>query len=67
MKQTGKLKELRSMSPQGLVEKVRSMEEELMKLRFQHAVGQLEKTAQFRDIRRDIARANTVMREMAIS
>ena len=67
IKRRDKLRELKGMNREDLVSKVRSMEEELMKLRFQHAVGQLEKTAQFRTIRRDVARARTIMQSMVVA
>lgn len=34
-----------------------------MDLRFQHAMGQLRNTAQIEEVRRDIARIRTILRE----
>jgi large subunit ribosomal protein L29 len=41
--------------------------QELFNLRFQLATRQLENTERVRQVRRDIARAHTVMREMDLS
>ena len=37
--------------------------EELFNLRFQHATGQLENYRRLRELRRDIARLKTILRE----
>ncbi len=39
---------------------VRDKEQELLKLKFQHATGQLENTARIRLVRKELARAKTV-------
>jgi large subunit ribosomal protein L29 len=41
------------------------LNKEQFNLRFQQASGQLEKTARFRQIRRDIARIKTMQRQSA--
>ena len=58
-----KLKELRELSTEEIVKAIHSSEEELMKLRFRHAAGQLEQTAQMTTIRRQVAQARTVLNE----
>ena len=63
MKKRDEIKELRSLSDSELIERIASTEEELMKLRFRSASGQLEQTAQLTKLRRRIARAATVLRE----
>ena len=39
------------------------MKQELFNLRFQHVTGQLENPVRMREVRRDIARVKTIMRE----
>ena len=39
------------------------MKKELFNLRFQHATGQLENPVQRRDLKRNIARVKTIIRE----
>ena len=55
--------ELREVSEDDLVTKLREAKEELFNLRFQAATGQLENHGRLRAVRRDIARIYTVMRE----
>ncbi|MCV0427285.1 MAG: 50S ribosomal protein L29 [Roseibium sp.] len=43
------------------------LKKEQFNLRFQKATGQLENTARVRQIRRDIARIQTIMREQRVS
>ena len=54
-------KELRELDAAKLAEKLSQSEEELFKLRFQHATSQLEKTHRLRELKKDIARVKTVM------
>ena len=55
--------ELREVSEDDLMTKLREAKEELFNLRFQAATGQLENHGRLRAVRRDIARIYTVMRE----
>ena len=55
--------ELRELSDEELVLRVREAKEELFNLRFQAATGQLESHGRLRSVRRDIARIYTIMRE----
>ncbi|WP_239310554.1 MULTISPECIES: 50S ribosomal protein L29 [unclassified Frankia] len=55
--------ELRTLSGQDLVDKLREAKEELFNLRFQAATGQLSNNRRLQDVRRDIARIYTVLRE----
>ncbi|CAO5231853.1 50S ribosomal protein L29 [Frankia sp. AgKG'84/4] len=55
--------ELRGLSGDELVDKLREAKEELFNLRFQGATGQLTNNRRLRSVRRDIARIYTVMRE----
>jgi large subunit ribosomal protein L29 len=58
-----KTKEIRDMSPEDLVKKVNEWEEELFNLRFQAKMGQLANPLQLRIVRRDIAKAKTILNE----
>ena len=55
--------ELRELSDEELVQRVREAKEELFNLRFQNATGQLDNNKRLQTVRRDIARIYTVMRE----
>jgi len=59
-----KLSELRELSKDELVQKKGELKDQLFKLRFQHALGQLETTAKLRSIRKDIARIETLCGEV---
>lgn len=59
-----KVQELRNLSPDELAKKITSLEEELFNLRFQLKMGQLANALQLRTVRRDIARAKTVLAQM---
>ena len=55
--------ELRTLTDDELVEKLREAKAELFNLRFQAATGQLESHGRLRAVRSDIARIYTIMRE----
>jgi large subunit ribosomal protein L29 len=55
--------ELRTLETDELVTKLREAKEELFKLRFQYASGQLESHGRLSAVRKDIARIYTVLRE----
>ena len=57
-------KELRELDEAKLAEKLSQTEEELFKLRFQHATAHLEKTHRLRELKKDIARVMTVMTQI---
>ena len=58
-----KVAELRELSAEELVKRVRELKEELFNLRFQNATGQLDNNRRLQTVRRTIARIYTVMRE----
>jgi large subunit ribosomal protein L29 len=62
-----KAREMKELSVDELTAKEREFREEEFKLRFRHATGQLEKTARLKQLRRDIARVKTIMREKGAS
>ena len=55
--------ELRELAVEELEQKVRDARDELFNAKVKHATGQLEDTAKLKRLRRDIARAETVMLE----
>ena len=55
--------ELRELTDEELVLRLRESKEELFNLRFQMATGQLDNNRRLRMVRHDIARVYTVMRE----
>ena len=61
-----KVEKLRDLSTNELVRKVDSLREELFNLRFQMATGQLENPMRIKELRKDIARAKTILREREI-
>ena len=62
-----KAEPLRELSTEELNKKVVELKEELFNLRFQMATGQLENPMQLKQVRKDIARAKTVIREREIA
>ncbi len=58
-----KAEELRRLSTVELQEKLREMREELFNLRFQKTIHQLENPMRIREVKRDIARVLTIIRE----
>jgi large subunit ribosomal protein L29 len=58
-----KSEELRKMSVDELQAKLSDSREELMKLRFQQVTGQLTDTSRLRQLRHDIARLETILKE----
>lgn len=61
-----KAKELRELSSQDLVAKERAFKKELFDLRNLNRVGKVEKPSRFRELRRDIARILTILKEREI-
>lgn len=58
-----KASELRNLSEPELVTKSRELRDELFNARVKRATGQLENTAKLQQLRRDVARAETVLAE----
>ncbi|MFC6463873.1 50S ribosomal protein L29 [Marinilactibacillus sp. GCM10026970] len=58
-----KANELKGLSTTELIEKEAEYKEELFNLRFQLATGQLENTSRIKDVRKNIARVKTVLRQ----
>ena len=58
-----KANELTAMSKEQLQDKVKELKAELFGLRFQLATGQLQNTMQISQLKRDIARCKTILRQ----
>ena len=61
-----KAAELRELPDDELMARFDIAKEELFNLRFQQATGQLDNPTRIREVRRDVARIATVMREREI-
>ncbi|MGD1999727.1 MAG: 50S ribosomal protein L29 [Desulfobacterales bacterium] len=59
--------EFRSLSSEERRQKLVELKQELFNLRFQHATGQLENPQRLKQIKRDVARVQTIMREEELS
>ena len=57
------IKEIRALSPAQLQTSLKDAKSELMNLRFQHAINQLDNPHKIAEVKRDIARVMTVLRE----
>ena len=62
-----KAEELRAKTADELKDQLVDLKKEQFNLRFQRATGQLENTARVRQVRRDIARIQTIMREKRVA
>ena len=57
------LNKIREMTDVELNLELDKMKQELFNLRFQHVTGQLENPVKMREVKRDIARVKTIIRE----
>ena len=62
-----KASQMRDMSREDLVLEETALREQLFKLRFQAAAGQLESASRMWGVRKDIARVQTILREMELA
>jgi len=62
-----KARELKELTAEELLKKEKELREEIFNLRFQHSTGQLDNTARLKQIKKDIARVETVLRQKALS
>jgi len=62
-----KVKEIRELTTKEINEKIVSAKEELFNLRFQQATGSLEKPSRIKELRHEVARCKTVLRERELS
>lgn len=59
--------EIRKLSAAELNQKLIDLKAELFNLRFQHAVNQLENPIKLKDVKKDIARIKTVLKEKGLA
>ena len=59
--------EIRGMTPPELETKLEELKKELFHLRFQHATNQLTNPGRIADVKKDIARVKTIIREKQIA
>ena len=62
-----KSKEIRELSAAELETKIAELKKDLFNLRLQHATNQLDNTNKISEVKRDIARVNTVLRELQLA
>ena len=62
-----KMEELRKLSTEELNNKIKENKEELFNLRFQQATGNLEKPGRLKDLRKEVARMKTIIRERELN
>jgi large subunit ribosomal protein L29 len=60
------MQELRDLPDEELIERLESDKEELFNLRFQLATGQIDNPMRIKDVRHEIARILTIVREREI-
>jgi large subunit ribosomal protein L29 len=61
-----RVRELRDLGDEELVERLESSKDELFNLRFQLATGQLDNPMRIKDVRHDVARILTILSERAM-
>jgi large subunit ribosomal protein L29 len=62
-----KAAELREMNDEELDNRLAEAQQEMFNLRFQHVTGQLDNYARLGEVRREIARVQTLLREREIA
>ncbi|HIU44397.1 MAG TPA: 50S ribosomal protein L29 [Candidatus Ventrousia excrementavium] len=62
-----KVKEVRELSAQELSAKLGDLKKDLFNLRLQHAINQLDNPQKIVEVKRDIARVKTVLREKELA
>ena len=67
MKSKDYVQELNGVTTDKLLDREKELKEQLFNLRFQLATGQLENTASLKQVRKDIARVKTVLRQQQLN
>ena len=67
MKSKDYVQELNGLTTDKLLDREKELKEQLFNLRFQLATGQLENTASLKQVRKDIARVKTVLRQQKLN
>ena len=63
MMKAKEIKDLRELSAEKLEEKLQELKKDLFMLRMQHATNQLDNPMQLANVKKDIARVKTIIRE----
>ncbi len=63
MKVNEVVKELRALSDEELVSKIKEAKKELFDLRLKQSTGSLEKPSRIRELRKNVARMQTILKE----
>ncbi len=58
-----KIKELKNLSPEELIQKEKQLKEQIFELNFQRQMGRVEKPAMFRTLKKTIAQVLTILNE----
>jgi large subunit ribosomal protein L29 len=61
-----KANEIREKSHQDILEELEACKRELLNYRFQWQAGEIRNSAQYKQIRKDVARLKTVLREVEL-
>lgn len=61
-----KARDLKELSADELLIKEKELRDQLFKVRLQHTLGQLENTMKLKNIKRDIARIKTLLKEKTL-
>ena len=67
MKTKNFVQELNGLTTAEMIAKEKELKDQLFNLRFQLATGQLENTASLKQVRKDIARVKTVLRQQELN
>ena len=67
MKHKDKMKEFQNLTTEEINKKIKDAKEELLKLRMKQATGTLEKPARLNELRKDVARMKTILKEREIN
>ena len=62
-----KVNEIRNLTTEEINKKIKESKAELFNLRFQQATGNLEKPSRIKDLRHQVARLKTVLRERELN
>ena len=63
MMKAKEIKDIRALSTEKLEEKLQELKKDLFMLRMQHATNQLDNPMQIANVKKDIARIKTIIRE----
>lgn len=66
MKRNEKMKEFQKLTTEEINKKIAENKNELLKLRMKQATGSLEKTDRVNELRKDVARLKTILRNREI-